>query len=146
MKLEKLRLKHNAVNKEMNIAAKEIAELLDGTFKYNGVLCFVDNYSTDEDFILLGSANGSTISGFENQVSLTFKEFDETFRNYKYKIHFYNGMESLGQVLSLYRTVMVEFDIEPSSEDEIISKGLFQLGTYPKSYTAKVYKVEKYEE
>jgi len=143
MKLEKLRLKHIAIDKELRKVDDEISVLLDGTFKYNGVLCFVDDYSTDEDFILLGSTNGSTISGFNNQVSLTFREFEETFKSHKYKIHFYNGKESFGEVLSLYKTVEVEFDIEPDSDDTIIRKGLLELGTYPRSYTAKVYKIEK---
>ena len=143
MKLEKLRLKHNAISKELIKVDAEISELLDGTFKYNGVLCFADNYSTHEDFILLGSANGSTISGFDNQVSLTFKEFDETFGSHKYKIHFYKGMEAFGQVLEHFQTVEVELDSEPSSDKEVVLEGLKIVGSYPKSYTAKVYKIEK---
>ena len=61
---------------------------------------------------------------------------------FKYKIDFYRGREEFGRALEYFKTVEVEFDSKPLSEIEIILAGLRKVGTYPKSYTAKIYPIE----
>jgi|GEM_PF-6479237 len=142
-RVNELRESYIELEKKSGVIYSMIDTELNKQFIYNGVGCYVTGYDLEDDYINIHPIDGeTTLSTNGKNLGITFKQFDAHFGNRKYKIHFYKGKEAFGDVLEFLKTVEVDFDYIPKSDSEIIKQGLKELGSYPKSYTAKIYEIK----
>ncbi|WP_144509891.1 hypothetical protein [Bacillus sp. FJAT-22090] len=143
MILSDLRLKEYDLRTQADKIYNEIDQILEKPVVYKGIKCIVTDFDLEANYINIYPMDGETplVNGNRN-LDITFESYDELFKKYKYKIHFYKGMEAFGQVLEHFKTVEVELESKPTSDNEVITEGLKIIGSYPKSYTAKVYEIK----